>query len=330
MSPYKWFREGAVDPQTGLAWPAPPDGGWVRMRGWRGFHSHAVTSAGLPYEIADELWEVELDEIQGTEPFPEQRQHVRRLELLRDGEQRIRATRGRLVRRIEAWGADPQAAFADECAARARGRVLQALRDAATVLDAASSPAGQDSDDQVPMPVPLDHEATVLLHAERMITGWRSALPRPHVDVSLRPVDAGRAAAITREVAALTYATEGAGAPSDRATAASAAYLASRRWQSTWLAERLGLPAPLEDVDEAATEGDRDDRSIGSDTPAMDILHDLSQLRPEARKQILATLHDAHEQIERAKAASEELRQELEQRPRRRLPMLMRRWSPPV
>jgi hypothetical protein len=98
---YKFLREGRVGPFTGFRWEP---GEWVETSGPalcdRGVH--ACRTRDLPFWINTELWEIELD---GE---------------VAEGERKLVAERGRLVRRVEGWDTDAAQALADSCAARAR------------------------------------------------------------------------------------------------------------------------------------------------------------------------------------------------------------------
>jgi hypothetical protein len=109
MRAYKFLRPGAVGPFSGQSWPVPADGGpgaWVRadaadpMLCRTGVH--ACTLEHLPYWIAEELWEVELEG-----PVEEQRS-------------KLVAPAGRLVARVEAWDEDAAVAFMDATVERIR------------------------------------------------------------------------------------------------------------------------------------------------------------------------------------------------------------------
>ena len=109
----------------------------MKMRSFGRTLTHAIGVDGLPYETDEELWEIELADPLRREPFPDQREHVPDPKLLRGDEQRLLASRGRLVRRSEAWGPDVAGEFSLLCARRARARVIQALDDASGLLGSA-------------------------------------------------------------------------------------------------------------------------------------------------------------------------------------------------
>jgi len=103
---YKFLRPGAIGPFSGFAWPAPAGGAgeWVEAATSRGpcrDGIHACEPPHLARWIWEELWEVELDgEV-------ERRRH------------KLRAPRGRLLRRVDAWSGKTARRFARDCAERA-------------------------------------------------------------------------------------------------------------------------------------------------------------------------------------------------------------------
>jgi len=98
---YKFLRDGRVGPFTGFRWEP---GEWVETGGPvlcdRGVH--ACRPGDLPFWLNDELWEIEL----GGE--------------VAEGERKLVAERGRLVRRLEGWNSEVAQKLADTSAARAR------------------------------------------------------------------------------------------------------------------------------------------------------------------------------------------------------------------
>jgi hypothetical protein len=103
METYKFMREGAVSPFSGVRWAV---GEWVE--GGPGAPAacrqgvHACRREDLPFWLSRELWEVELaGEIAETE-------------------YKLVAERGRLVRRIDRWNRRTFRRFAESCAAQVR------------------------------------------------------------------------------------------------------------------------------------------------------------------------------------------------------------------
>jgi hypothetical protein len=110
---YKFLREGAVAPFTGVKWPVV--GEWLRAGGELelcGNGVHACRPEDLPMWLFDELWELELEPPIRSEPT------------------HVIAAAGRLRARVESWGPDVAGAFAAACTAR--------VRDPAYALDAAT------------------------------------------------------------------------------------------------------------------------------------------------------------------------------------------------
>ena len=102
MIAYKFLRPGRVAPFTGFQWQ---QGEWAGVDGRPllcGRGVHACRPGDLPYWINRELWEIEL------------------AGLVVEGQRKVLAQRGRLLRPIEAWNAAAEAEFARACAARSR------------------------------------------------------------------------------------------------------------------------------------------------------------------------------------------------------------------
>src|SRR5687768_16278909 len=97
---WKFLAAGAVGPFSRVAWPTPAPAGpgdWVRAREPGALCMgavHACRIADLPWWLNDELSEVELE----GDVTPARR--------------KVMAERGRLVRRVEAWGPAAAEAFA--------------------------------------------------------------------------------------------------------------------------------------------------------------------------------------------------------------------------
>jgi hypothetical protein len=110
MIAYKFLRHPRTGPFSGFEWPEP--GVWVRadpdpVACRRGIH--ACRTGDLPWWLADELWEIELDG---------------RVQV---DEHKIFAPAGRLRSRVDGWTSACAQEFADACAWRAHGRAVQAL-----------------------------------------------------------------------------------------------------------------------------------------------------------------------------------------------------------
>jgi hypothetical protein len=110
MIAFKFLRSGRTGPFSAFQWPEP--GVWVRAARElaackRGIH--ACRPSDLPWWLADELWEIELDgRVQADE-------------------HKIIAPAGRLRLQIEGWTAECAREYAEACAWRAHDRAVQAL-----------------------------------------------------------------------------------------------------------------------------------------------------------------------------------------------------------
>jgi hypothetical protein len=110
MIAFKFLRQGRLGPFSGFQWPEP--GIWVHTDGQpalcrRGVH--ACRPRDLPWWLADELWEIELDgEVQV-------------------GRRKLTAVSGRLRSPVAAWTPARGQKFAEACAWRARDQAVRAL-----------------------------------------------------------------------------------------------------------------------------------------------------------------------------------------------------------
>ena len=118
MIAYKCLDRGRVAPFTRLRWPEP--GSWLESEQVELCVSgvHACRVGDLPYWLRAELWEVELEG-----------------EIV-EGERLVAASRGRLVRRVEAWTDAAARAFGTSCAEEARLRAARAPELAMYAADA--------------------------------------------------------------------------------------------------------------------------------------------------------------------------------------------------
>lgn len=104
---FKFLRPGAIGPFSDYRWPIPAEGrpgAWVAGSGEPPVCRsgvHACEARHLARWIWEELWEVELDGV------VEAHGH------------KLRASRGRLLRRVETWSAACAKDFAEACAVRA-------------------------------------------------------------------------------------------------------------------------------------------------------------------------------------------------------------------
>jgi hypothetical protein len=110
MIAYKFLRSGQTGAFSGFKWPEP--GVWVHTDGdiascRQGIHACRISD--LPWWLADELWEIELD---GQVQLDEHK---------------IFAPAGRLRSQIEGWTRACALDYAAACAWRGHGRAVQAL-----------------------------------------------------------------------------------------------------------------------------------------------------------------------------------------------------------
>ncbi|GAO01736.1 hypothetical protein PSR1_00596 [Anaeromyxobacter sp. PSR-1] len=128
MIAYKFLSRGAVGPFSGFRWPTP-DGGaagpWVEARPEDGIH--ACRPVDLPYWIDEELWDAELSDD------------------ARETSHQLVASRGRLVRRVEAWP-EIARAFAAHCSETVRARVEAALAAGGVTAERAALLRGYSGD----------------------------------------------------------------------------------------------------------------------------------------------------------------------------------------
>src|SRR5215831_5326645 len=109
MRAWKFLDTGRIAPFGGHEWPAPGDnapGAWLRFPGREVF---ACRLEDLPWWIAPELWEVELE---GP---------IRALET------QVAAAAGRLVAQVVGWNSATLRAYGVACAERARDLAVEAL-----------------------------------------------------------------------------------------------------------------------------------------------------------------------------------------------------------
>jgi hypothetical protein len=108
---YKFLRSGRIGPFSAFQWPEPNV--WVHASRdsavcRRGIH--ACRPCDLPWWLAAELWEIELD----GRVVPDRHKVI--------------ATAGRLRSQIDAWTPACAQEYADACAWRAQERAIQALK----------------------------------------------------------------------------------------------------------------------------------------------------------------------------------------------------------
>jgi hypothetical protein len=201
MIAYKFLRSGRTGPFSAFHWPEP--GVWVRAHQHtlacrRGIHACRIKD--LPWWLADELWEVELD---GPVQLDEHK---------------IVAPAGRLRSQIDGWTTACALEFADACAWRAHARAMEALTRAGHGRSSEELSVCRTLDD-------------VLALAPRLA----DAIPETRISLTMAGDGAFRA--LTKAPPTSAYIAAHAAMRLDGADG----YAAERAWQSTWLAERLGL-----------------------------------------------------------------------------------------
>ncbi len=147
MIAFKFLERGAIGRFSGFSWPHPSEdhpGDWVETidevkQCFQGVH--AIRTDDLLDWLDDELWEIELDG-----------------DIVDVGGMLV-AERGRLLRRVDAWDEPTAAAFAADCALRARHRALAALRRVGLTEEAEQLMQAAELD-QVQAAAAAAHEAT--------------------------------------------------------------------------------------------------------------------------------------------------------------------------
>jgi hypothetical protein len=203
MRAWKFLGVGRIAPFGGHTWPAPTSTGpgpWLRFSGREVF---ACRVEDLPWWLAPELWEVELED------------PIRALET------QVAAAAGRLVRQLTAWDAAASRAYGVACAERARDLAVGALgRDGRT--EEAEALAGARS-------------MLALSGIARGFAGEARARLSSNLAgfVAESSMRASEGAAAAAAYIAANAAVLALGDPS--------VFARERRWQATWLAERAGL-----------------------------------------------------------------------------------------
>jgi hypothetical protein len=204
MIAYKFLRSGRIGPFSAFQWPEP--GVWVQAARdlaacRRGIH--ACRLSDLPWWLADELWDIELD---GP---------------VQADEHKIIAPAGRLRSQIEGWTPACAQEYAEACAWRAHERAVQALTRAGHRREASELASCATLDD--------------VLAAARQLA---EDIPE-ETRISLTIAGDGAVRALTGAPPTSAYIAAHAARRLDGA----AGYAAERAWQSQWLVERLGLRA---------------------------------------------------------------------------------------
>jgi hypothetical protein len=251
-----------VDPELGFAWSRERTG----MDGQRPGSPvpiFAVGARGLPYDVSEELWVVELFDVARTVLFPEQRAHGGE-DVFDGSERRVLGLSGRLVRRVDAWSAGLAHEFAVVCALRLRERAIQALRDADDLLGSSLAPDGPGATDGDRSQVDRDLlgvELSAMQNAEYLLGMWREARAAEAYG-PYRAADAFAAAAAgARVTGVLTYAAAAGDDRTERSGRnADLAFADERRWQAAWLRTKLGLEDMEPHVSGSRRGGDRSHR----------------------------------------------------------------------
>jgi len=206
MRAWKFLDVGRIAPFGGHVWPAPSGsapGAWIRFPGREVF---ACRIDDLPWWIAPELWEVELERP------------------LRALETQVAAPAGRLLRRVTSWDEPALRAYGDACAERARTLAVDALEREGRAGDAESLRAPRSM-----LELCRAARALAVDAAERT----SSNLAGYAAESAMRAAEGVAAASANITANAAIIAS---GDP--------AAFHRERTWQSRWIAERCGL-APL-------------------------------------------------------------------------------------
>jgi hypothetical protein len=204
LNAYKFLRPGGIGPFSGMPWRA---GEWVE-----GERLSACERRHLPLWIWEELWEIEL------EGEVVSRAH------------KLRASRARLGRRIEAWSPDTAKAFARACARNGAAHAAGPLRDAG-LADVAGVFA--DAEDLSVVTSITEDLLDDLSPELRRTVGMASDAAGSALSASASDdaYVAAKGAAEASYIAAMVAESIGG----------AAAYEAERERQADWLARELGL-----------------------------------------------------------------------------------------
>ena len=203
MRAWKFLAVGQIAPFGGHTWPPPAlgrPGAWVRFPGREVF---ACRVQDLPWWIAPELWEVELESP------------------LRALETQLAAAAGRLVRQVTAWDGLTLRAYGVACAERARDLAAEALRRDGRTEEAQALAGARSILELSRIARGLAGEARARLSSN--LAGYVA-------ESSIRASEGAAAAAANIAANAAVLAQ---GDP--------AAFAAERQWQAQWIAERTGL-----------------------------------------------------------------------------------------
>jgi hypothetical protein len=160
----------------------------------------------LPWWLADELWEVQLEEP------------------LRELDTQVASTAGRLVRRVEPWDEAAVLDYGIACAHRARALAVAALRQDGRVEEAEALAGAEGIVQLARLAGQLAGEARIRKSAN--LAGY----------VAESATRASQGAAAAAASIAANAAVMAQGNPT--------AFELEREWQSRWIAQRTGLPQP--------------------------------------------------------------------------------------
>jgi hypothetical protein len=147
MIAYKFLRSDGSGIFSGFRWPEP--GEWVEatIEACRS-GIHACRAGDLPYWLARNMWEVEL----GGE--------------ILEGRMKVVASRGRLVRPVDAWDDAARDAYVEMCAARAHELAARAGGDWDAVIEP-SRPEGPALLGYIPARIAEELDGAEGYHRER-------------------------------------------------------------------------------------------------------------------------------------------------------------------
>jgi hypothetical protein len=210
MLAYVFLGRGATSVFDGRRWPVPAaaPGEWVSGRVESADAVRGYGVADLPFWLDDELWVVELDG-----------------DLRRDGHM-VRASRGRLHRRVDGWDADAASEMALACANRARDAAADALRRAGRAEDAERLAGAMD-------PAEIEDAARDIAAAASGTAGDVAAYVADAYFSATNSTTPGAAAAVTAYISARAGACAHASGDYTRSIAR------ERAWQASWLRGRI-------------------------------------------------------------------------------------------
>ena len=208
MRAWKFLESGRIAPFGGHVWPTPAGGVPGEWRRFPGREVFACRIVDLPWWIAPELWEIELEA------------PVRALDT------QLAAHAGRLIRRVVAWDSAVLRAYGVACAERARGLAVEALTRDGRVEEAQALT-----------------RARSMLELSRVARGFcADARQRVSSNLAAYVAESSMRASESAAAAAANIAANATVAALGDPTA----FDRERQWQAQWISERAGLsPVPL-------------------------------------------------------------------------------------